>query len=194
MSDGKAVSVFCGASPGNSERYHAVAGALGRGLAEAGIATVYGGGNVGLMGAVADAALAAGGNVIGVIPTFLEARELARKELTALHVVDSMHERKRLMFDLSHAACALPGGLGTLDELIEFVTWRQLGLHARPMVIVNTDGYWDPLRALVDHVIANGFAAEAARTLFTFVPSPEDAVAHLAGVEIPAIREADERL
>lgn len=170
------VSVFCGSSLGVSDSYRRSAVDLGRGLAENGIRIVYGGGGVGMMGTVADAALAAGGEVIGVIPTFLAEREHRHKGLSEMHVVANMHERKTMMFEMSQAACALPGGLGTLDEVIELVTWRQLGLHTRPTVVVSTDGYWDRLEALTEAVIEQGFARMAARSLMTFVPTAEAAI------------------
>ena len=185
----ESVSVFCGASAGNSENYRRGAVELGRGLAENGVRIVYGGGGVGMMGAVADSALAAGGEVVGVIPAFLAERELSHKRLSAVHVVETMHERKRLMFELSQAACALPGGLGTLDEVIELVTWGQLGLHARPLVIVSIDGYWDPLQTLADAVIAEGFARASARALTRFVPDAEAAIEVLLGA-VPEHEEA----
>ena len=170
------VSVFCGSSPGRSDSYLHSASALGRGLAKNGIRIVYGGGGVGMMGAVADAALAAGGEVVGVIPKFLAEREVSHKALSAVHVVETMHERKQLMFELSEAACALPGGLGTLDEVVELVTWRQLGLHTRPMVIVSTDGYWEPLQALTRSVIEHGFAHAESAVLMDFVPDVPAAI------------------
>lgn len=179
------VSVFCGAAPGRAGACLRSAEALGRGLAERGIGIVYGGGGGGMMGALADAALAAGGAVVGVIPAFLVAREAGRGGLTELRVVETMHERKRMMFDLSQAACALPGGIGTLDEVIEVLAWRQLGLHDRPTVIVNVDGYWDGLAALVEGAVAGGFAQPSARTLLRFVPSAEEAVDVLARAARP---------
>ncbi len=185
----ESVSVFCGSSAGKSENYRRSAAELGRGLAENGVRIVYGGGGVGMMGAVADSALAAGGEVVGVIPTFLVDREPNHKGLSAVHVVATMHERKQLMFELSQAACALPGGLGTLDEVIELVTWRQLGLHTRPMVIVSTDGYWDRLEALAEAVIADGFAQASTRTLMRFVPDAEAAIEALLRV-VPEHDEA----
>ncbi len=178
----QSVSVFCGSSPGNSERYRQSAAELGRGLAENGIRIVYGGGGAGMMGAVADSALAAGGEVVGVIPTFLVERELSHNRLSEVHTVSTMHERKQLMFELSHAACALPGGLGTLDEVIELVTWRQLGLHARPMIVISTDGYWDRLQALAEAVIDSGFAQPSARELMRFAPDPRSAIEALLRV------------
>ena len=144
------VCVFCGAAAGNDPRYAAAAGELGRALAARSIELVTGGGKVGLMGVVADATLAAGGSVIGIIPRFLEEREVAHRGLTELHVVESLHERKALMHELSDGFIVLPGGFGTLDELMESVTWAQLGLHAKPIGIVNVAGYFDDLLAFVE--------------------------------------------
>ena len=140
------ICVFCGASTGIDPAYADVAAALGRELAARSIEVVTGGGKVGLMGVVADAALAAGGRVIGIIPRFLEQREVAHRGLSELHVVETLHERKALMHELSDAFVALPGGFGTLDELAESVTWAQLGLHAKPIGLVNVAGYFDGLR------------------------------------------------
>ena len=177
----RSVTVFCGSSPGASPLYAEVVREFGARLARAGIRGVYGGGSAGLMGIFADAALAAGGEVVGVIPGFLDDREVGHPGLTELHVVATMHERKQLMFDLSDGACALPGGLGTLDELIEFVTWRQLGLHGRRMVILNTDGYWDGLRALTGGIVAEDFAKPAVQDFFAYTATPEEAIATLSG-------------
>src|SRR6476659_9409503 len=151
------ICVFCGASPGNEARYVDAARAVGEGRARQGIGVVYGGGRVGLMGAVADAALAAGGEVIGVIPQELVDRELAHGGLTELHVVGSLHERKALMAELSDAFVALPGGFGTLDELMEQLTWSQLGLHRKPVGLLDVEGFWAPLIALARHAVEEGF-------------------------------------
>lgn len=151
------VCVFCGANPGERPLYLAAAHAVGRTLAERGIGVVYGGGSVGLMGAVADAALAAGGEVIGVIPRALELRELAHRRLTELVVVGSMHERKARMAELSDAFVALPGGMGTLEELSEVLTWGQLGLHERPCGLLDVGGYYRPLIAFFDAAVEEGF-------------------------------------
>jgi uncharacterized protein (TIGR00730 family) len=151
------VCVFCGSAFGSRPVYAEVARSFGRGLAARGIGVVYGGASVGLMGELADAALAAGGEVIGVIPRSLVAREIAHAGLTELHVVETMHERKALMAELSDAIVALPGGAGTLDELFETLTWRQLGLHAKPIVLLDVDGFFEPLVALADHLVAEGF-------------------------------------
>lgn len=167
----KSVCVYCGASNGTSNGFTDIATELGRELAEHNIRLIYGGGGIGMMGAVADATLAAGGEVIGIIPQHLERAELGHRGLTELKIVDSMHTRKRMMFDLSDAFVILPGGMGTLDETFEIITWRQLGMHDKPIVLVNHDNYWEPFLDLVDHVIDNGFARPAARQLFSVVGS-----------------------
>ena len=190
----ESVTVFCGSSPGASPRYEAAVREFGERLAGAGLGAVYGGGGGGLMGAFAESALAAGGEVIGVIPAFLQEREVAHCGLTELRVVATMHERKQLMFDLSDAACALPGGLGTLDEVIELITWRQLGLHRRPMVILNTDGYWDGLRALTERIVGDDFAKPDVHEFFDYAATPEQAVAALSRACPPARREDGSRL
>jgi uncharacterized protein (TIGR00730 family) len=152
-----AVAVFCGSSFGNDPAYEAAARLTGRTLAERGIAVVYGGGHVGLMGAVADAALEAGGKVIGVIPRQLDDRELAHHGLTELHVVESMHERKALMAELSDAFIALPGGAGTLEEIAEQWTWAQLTIHSKPCGFLDVVGFWSPMRQLLDGMVSSGF-------------------------------------
>ncbi len=151
------VLVFCGSSPGARHDYTAAATALGRALAERELGVVYGGASVGLMGAVADGALAAGGEVIGVIPRRLVDREVAHADLSDLRVVDTMHQRKALMAELSDAVIALPGGTGTLDELFELFTWSQLGLHHMPMGLLDVAGYWQPLLAFLDHAVSERF-------------------------------------
>jgi uncharacterized protein (TIGR00730 family) len=167
----KSVCVYCGASSGTSGSFVSIAQELGRELAERSIRLVYGGGGIGLMGAVADATMAAGGQVIGIIPQHLERAELGHRGLTELKIVDTMHTRKRMMFDMSDAFVILPGGMGTLDETFEIITWRQLGMHDKPIVLINHDSYWEPFLDLVDHVIDNGFARPAARQLFSVVGS-----------------------
>ena len=149
--------VFCGSSPGRTADYAVAARRLGALLASRGIGLVYGGGNVGLMGLVADAVLADGGEVIGVIPRALVDRELAHGRLTELVVVDTMHERKQRMHDLSDGFIALPGGFGTLDELFEALTWGQLGMHRKPCGLLDVGGFWAPLRALVERQMAEEF-------------------------------------
>jgi uncharacterized protein (TIGR00730 family) len=155
------VCVFCGASSGRLPAYADAARALGATAAARGLGIVYGGGRVGLMGAVADAALADGGEVIGVIPQELVDRELAHGGLTELHVVGSLHERKALMAELSDGFVALPGGFGTLDELLEQLTWSQLGLHGKPVGLFDVDEYWRPLVALARHATDEGFVRES---------------------------------
>ncbi|HEX4525616.1 MAG TPA: TIGR00730 family Rossman fold protein [Gaiellaceae bacterium] len=155
------VCVFCGASSGRSPAYAEAARSLGRTAAARGLGVVYGGGRVGLMGAVADGALAGGGEVIGVIPQELLDRELAHGGLSELHVVGSLHERKALMAELAGAFVALPGGFGTLDELLEQLTWSQLGLHDKPIGLLDVEEYWRPLIELARHATAEGFVREA---------------------------------
>jgi uncharacterized protein (TIGR00730 family) len=155
------VCVFCGASSGRSPAYAEAARSFGTALAGRGIGLVYGGGRVGLMGTVADAALAGGGEVIGVIPQELVDRELAHGGLTELRIVGSLHERKALMAELSDGFVALPGGFGTLDELLEQLTWSQLGLHAKPIGLFDVDEYWLPLIALARHATEEGFVRES---------------------------------
>jgi uncharacterized protein (TIGR00730 family) len=155
------ICVFCGAAAGNDPRFAAAAGELGRALAARSIELVTGGGKVGLMGVVADSTLAAGGRVTGIIPRFLEEREVAHRGLTELHVVESLHERKALMHRLSDGFIVLPGGFGTLDELMETVTWAQLGLHGKPIGIVNVAGYFDDLLAFVEAARGAGFIPAA---------------------------------
>jgi uncharacterized protein (TIGR00730 family) len=153
----KAVCVYCGSNAGSRPAYAARAAALGTRLAHEGLAVVYGGGNVGLMGIVADAALAAGGEVIGVIPEQLVGWEVAHRGLTRLEVVANMHERKARMFDLSDAFVALPGGFGTLDEMFEMLTWRQLGLGDKPCAFLDVDGFYTPLVAMLDRMVEERF-------------------------------------
>jgi uncharacterized protein (TIGR00730 family) len=155
------VCVFCGASSGRLPDYVEAARAFGSAAAERRLGIVYGGGRVGLMGAVADGALGAGGEVIGVIPQELVDRELAHRGLSELHVVGSLHERKALMAELSDAFVALPGGFGTLDELLEQLTWSQLGLHAKPVGLLDVAGYWAPLIGLARHATDEGFVRES---------------------------------
>ena len=172
------VCVYCGSSAGDDPRFAAVARAFGAALARAGIGVVFGGGRVGLMGAVADAALEAGGDVIGVIPRFLEEREVAHDGVD-LRVVESMHERKQLMSELSDAFVALPGGFGTFEEFFEIVTWVQLRLIDAPCIIANVDGYYDPLVALIDGAVANGFINPTNRAIVESYTSLDDVIERL---------------
>ncbi len=162
----RTVTVFCGSRMGNQPAARAAAEALGAGLAAAGIGLIYGGGHIGLMGVVADAVLDGGGHVTGVIPEFLARREVAHDRLSALHVTDSMHSRKRMMFELSDAFITMPGGLGTLDETIEIITWRQLGLHNKPVLICDVGGWAGPLLAALRASVEQGFAGADSLDLF----------------------------
>jgi uncharacterized protein (TIGR00730 family) len=159
------ICVFCGSSGGSRPEYRACAEELGRELVRRKIGLVYGGGNVGLMGAIADEVLKAGGEAIGVIPEHLMSREIGHKQLTKLHIVKSMHERKALMADLSDAFIALPGGFGTFEEFFEVLTWSQLGLHLKPCGIVNVLDYYTPLLAMLDHAVEQNFLKPQNRAL-----------------------------
>jgi uncharacterized protein (TIGR00730 family) len=163
--DLRSICVFCGASRGNDPRYAAAAAVVGERLARRGIQLVYGGGHLGLMGAVADAALAAGGRVVGVIPRGLVDRELAHTRVSELRIVDTLHQRKAVMAELSDGFIALPGGLGTLEELAEVLSWAQLDLHAKPIGLLDVGGYFAELEAFLDHALAEGFIAERHRRL-----------------------------
>jgi uncharacterized protein (TIGR00730 family) len=168
------ICVFCGSSPGSRPEYGDAAEEIGNELVRRNIGLVYGGGNVGLMGRVADAVLKAGGEAQGVIPEPLMAREIGHKGLTKLHVVRSMHERKALMADLSNAFVALPGGFGTLEEFCEVLTWSQLGLHAKPCGILNVLGYYSPLLAMFDHAVEERFLKPENRAFVLARESPAD--------------------
>jgi uncharacterized protein (TIGR00730 family) len=159
----KRVCIFCGSSPGNRPVYLEAARSVGRLLADRGLELVYGGAHVGLMGAVADATLTAGGHVIGVIPQSLVDREIAHNKIPDLRIVASMHERKAMMETLSDAFLALPGGMGTLEEVCEIYTWAQLGLHTKPCGLLNVDGYYDPLLQLLDNAVTTGFLRQEHR-------------------------------
>jgi uncharacterized protein (TIGR00730 family) len=173
------VTVFCGSSKGADPAYAEAATELGRGIAAAGMALVFGGGNVGLMGITAEAALARGGHVTGIIPDFLRQREVEFPGLSELIVTDSMHTRKRRLFALADAFVVMPGGLGTFDETIEILTWKQLGQHAKPIILVDILGWAQPFIALVGQVIARGFAQDTVRSLFEVQPSVEGVLARL---------------
>jgi uncharacterized protein (TIGR00730 family) len=159
----KSVCVFCGSAPGSRPVYSTAAREMGESLARAGISVVYGGGRLGLMGIVADAALKAGGSVIGVIPRMLIDREAAHPNLTRQHVVNTMHERKTLMAEMSDAFVGLPGGMGTFDELVEIVTWAQLGLHAKPVILANIENYFAPMYGMLDYAVQEGFVTSKSR-------------------------------
>jgi uncharacterized protein (TIGR00730 family) len=181
----RSICVFCGASPGRSERYAAAARATGEGLARRGIRLVFGGGHRGLMGIVADAALAAGGEAIGVIPRGLVERELAHTGLTRLDVVETLHERKARMAELSDGFIALPGGLGTLEELSEVLSWAQLELHAKPIGLLDVDGYYGPLEQFLDRAVAESFLAERHRRWLLRAESLDDLLAAFEAFEPP---------
>ena len=170
----KRICVFCGSSAGSQPEYRACAEELGAELTRRNIGLVYGGGNVGLMGAIADSVLKAGGEAIGVIPEHLMAREIGHNRLTKLHVVHSMHERKALMADLSDAFIALPGGFGTLEEFFEVLTWSQLGLHVKPCGIVNVRGYYIPLLHMLDHAVRERFLKAENRALVLARDTPSE--------------------
>jgi len=171
MRDIKSVCVYCGSSSRVRQSYKDAAVAFGETLARENIRLVYGGGQVGIMGIIADAVLRNGGEVIGIIPHFLNEKEVGKADVTELIAVDSMHVRKQIMAERSDAFVVLPGGFGTLDEFFEILTWRQLTLHDKPIVIADIDGYWSPLIRAVDHIVAEGFAHQRNRDLFKVVPS-----------------------
>lgn len=174
------VAVYCGSANGSDPVYLAEAKTLGRAIAGAGLGLVYGGASVGLMGAVADAALAGGAEVIGVLPGILSGSEIAHRGLTRLEMVATMHERKARMVKLADAFLMLPGGYGTLDEMMEIVTWKQLRLHAKPCILINTAGYWDPLLAFLDRAVAAGFLKAENRRLLEVAPTAAEAVARVS--------------
>jgi uncharacterized protein (TIGR00730 family) len=176
--------VYCGAAQGRDPAYRAMAERLGRHIARHNVRLIYGGGRVGLMGVLADAVKAAGGRVTGVIPNFLEIREVGNREIDELRVVDSMHTRKQLMFELSDAFCMMPGGFGTLEEFFEVITWRQLGQHDKPIIVLNETGYWDPLLRLIEHGQREGFMADPT-PLFTVVDRVEDVMPTLSRQPTP---------
>jgi hypothetical protein len=179
----KRLCVFCGSSQGVRSAYKEAATALGEALAKREIGLVYGGGNVGLMGIVADTALAAGGEVIGVIPKALVAKEIAHTNLTDLRIVDSMHDRKALMAELSDGFVMLPGGFGTFEEFCEVLTWAQLGLHQKPCGLLNIEGYYDHLIALFNHAVAEQFIRPQHRSIVLEEQEPMRLLDRLAGYE-----------
>ncbi len=181
----KGIAVFCGSSDGSGETYLAAARELGRTLAERGATVVYGGASVGTMGAVADAALAAGGKVVGVIPDRLVKKELAHAGLTELLVVETMHERKALMSERASGYAVLPGGFGTYEELFEVVTWTQLGIHTKPIVLVDVGGFYGPLVAQIDRAIGEGFMRPAFRDYLVIARDVPAAVAALEAYAAP---------
>jgi uncharacterized protein (TIGR00730 family) len=193
MSNIRRLCVYCGSSAAVDRQYREAATELGACLAAAGIALVYGGGRVGLMGLLADAALGGGGEVVGIIPSHLRDAELAHPGATELVVVESMHERKRLMAERADAFAILPGGIGTLDEMFEILSWKQLGLHDKPILLADIGGYWAPLRALLDDIVTKGFARPEVRELLQVVPT---VAALMVALDIAAVprRDAASRL
>ena len=183
MPDLSSICVFCGSNGGAQAAYLEAAEAVGRGLAQRGVRVVYGGGKVGMMGAVADAARAAGGEVVGVIPQAIFDLEIGHTGLDDLRVVGSMHERKALMAELSDAFIALPGGVGTLEELFEVYTWAQLGIHAKPLGLIDVAGYYEPLVAFLDHAVQERFLRAETRTLLAVSESLDDLLAQLRASE-----------
>lgn len=183
-----ALCVYCGSNSGKHPEYVESARVFGTAMAHRGIALVYGGGKVGLMGTVADAVLAAGGKVIGVIPRQLVEREVAHPGLTEMHVVETMHQRKTRMYELSDAFVALPGGFGTMDEMFEMLTWAQLGLHKYPCAFFDVRGYYTPLRSMMDHMVDEGFVRTEQRESIWFGDNMEqlfDWMSHYQGSYAP---------
>jgi uncharacterized protein (TIGR00730 family) len=181
------ISVFCGASPGNRPEYKSAAARLGTALVDAGIGLVYGGGKTGLMGALADAVLAKGGYVIGVIPRALVEKEVAHHGLTDLRIVSSMHERKAMMAELCDAFIAMPGGFGTIEEFVEVLTWSQLGLHAKPCALLNVNGYYDPMLTFFNHAVKEGFVRDEHARLVLADTDPARLLGRLKAWRPPAI-------
>jgi uncharacterized protein (TIGR00730 family) len=181
----RSLCVFCGSSPGARREYANAARAMGRTLAARGIRLVYGGGHVGLMGVLADATLAAGGDVVGIITEGLQLREVGHRGLPDLRVVPSMHERKALMAMMSDAFVALPGGAGTLDEFFEAWTWTQLGIHRKPVGVLNTDGFFNPLLTFIDHAVAERFIRAEYRDLIVVASQPDELLDGLDAVALP---------
>ena len=189
----KSVCVYCGASFGDKPVYAEAAAAMGRTIAERGLRLVYGGGQVGLMGVVADACIDAGGQVTGVIPDFLHHKEIAHPRVQDMHIVTSMHERKLMMADHADAFVAMPGGLGTMEELFEVWTWSQLGRHEKPVALLNMDGYWDKLTAFLDHMRDEGFVEGRHRDMLLSAETPELVLEALEGYEFPGVIASLER-
>ena len=174
------ICVFCGSGSGKSPHFAETARRFGQNLAEAGVGLVYGGGGLGLMGEVARAVLEHKGHVTGIIPSFLSEKEHMLRDVQELIVTEDMHQRKRLMFERSDAFVALPGGIGTLEELVEQLTWSQLGRHTKPIILANIDGFWDPLCALLDHMRAQAFIREGMNVRFITVARAEDILPAIA--------------
>jgi uncharacterized protein (TIGR00730 family) len=189
----RSICVYCGSNPGINPAYARAARIFGRLIAEAGVGLVYGGGGLGLMGEVARTVLAHGGHVTGIIPEFLSEKERMLRDAHEMIVVDDMHQRKKLMFDKSDAFVALPGGIGTLEELVEQLTWAQLGRHTKPIVLVNIDGFWAPFLELLHHMRREAFIRQRMEVRFVTVDRAEDVLGAItaAATEVPPRREAD---
>jgi uncharacterized protein (TIGR00730 family) len=183
----KAVCVYCGSSPGASPVYTDAAKAFGRALVAANLGLVYGGGKVGLMGVIADTVMAEGGNAIGVIPELLVNKEVGHEGLSELHVVPDMHQRKKMMADLSDAFVALPGGAGTLEELFEVFTWAQLGYHRKPVAVLNIDGFYDPLITLLKHTVSEGFMRQTYLDMLLIDSDPAALIAKMQHYHAPTL-------
>ena len=183
----KSVSVFCGSSAGTGNQYSAEAMALGKALALKDIMLVYGGAKLGLMGAVANGALSVGGKVVGVLPGFLQSKEIAHTGLTEMILVESMHERKMKMNDLSEGIIALPGGYGTLEEFFEMLTWAQLGLHQKPVALLNIDGFYDPLITLLQLMVDKGFLKEVNQRMLIVNNNIENLLRQMQEYRAPAV-------
>jgi hypothetical protein len=185
MPDIQSLCVYCGSSQPKNPQHHEAAVRLGKILAENQIDLVYGGARVGLMGLVADAALAHQGRVIGIIPEHLQKYEVGHSGVTKLHIVENMHVRKMMMFDHSDAFAVLPGGYGTLDEMFEMLTWRQLKMHDKPLLLVDIDNYWAPLRGLIDHIISEGYARPETLGLMAIVNSADEVLPAIQAMPAP---------
>ena len=194
MTELTALCVYCGSSGKVRESHLEAARKLGALAADRGVDIVFGGGRVGLMGALAEGALAAGGRVVGIIPEHLEVLEVGLRSASEYIVVDSMHARKQLMAERADAFCALPGGLGTLDETFEIITWRQLKLHDKPILLVNIEGYWDPLLQMIDHQIAEGYLRGPTDGLYQVVDRVEDVLEVAGRAPSPTIPDKIEQM
>jgi uncharacterized protein (TIGR00730 family) len=184
MTEIRSLAVFCGSRVGNDPAYAEAGRIVGAGMAQLGIRLVFGGGKIGIMGVVADAVLAGGGSVMGVIPRFLREREVAHTDLTDIVITDNMHVRKTRLYEESDAFLVMPGGLGTFDEAFEIITWRQLGLHDKPIMICDEAGWARPFVALIEHAIAQGFASPSAAGLYEVLPDARAVVERLARLPV----------
>ena len=182
MANIRSLCVYCGSSDRGSPAHHEAAKLLGQAMARAGIRLVYGGGRIGMMGRIADAVLQSGGEVVGIIPKFLEQVEVGHSGVTQLIVTENMHDRKQKMAEFSDAFLIMPGGLGTLDETFEILTWKQLGLHEKPVIVADIDGYWRHLVDLIDHMIAESYAKPENRALFQVIGSIDELLPALSAM------------